>query len=125
MLSQTGDAAAAIRSAERSRALSPFDPMLFGMLGARAMALMRLGRYDEAADTALKAAARPNAHVHILAVALHALMLAGRQEAARALATEIRNRAPGYRSDHFLRAFRFQAGMQAVLREAGARIGLV
>jgi hypothetical protein len=32
------------------------------MLGARAMALVRLGRLDEAADRAVKAAARPNAH---------------------------------------------------------------
>jgi TolB-like protein len=121
---QSGDAAAAIRSADRSRELSPFDPMLFGMLGARAMALMRLGRHDEAADTALKAAARPNAHVHILALALHALILAGRQEPTRALAAEIRGRVPGYRSDDFLRAFRFEAGMEAVLRDAGARVGL-
>jgi DNA-binding SARP family transcriptional activator/TolB-like protein len=122
--SQSGDASAAIRSAERSRELSPFDPMLFGMLGARAMALMRLHRYDEAADTALKAAARPNAHVHILAIALHALVLAGRLEAGGALAAEIRNRVPGYRSDDFLRAFRFEAAMHAVLRDAGARIGM-
>jgi DNA-binding SARP family transcriptional activator/TolB-like protein len=34
--SQSGDPQAAIRSADRSRCLSPFDPLLFGMLGARA-----------------------------------------------------------------------------------------
>jgi DNA-binding SARP family transcriptional activator/TolB-like protein len=121
---QTGDAAAAIRSADRSRSLSPFDPMLFGMLGARAMALLRLGRYDEGADAALQAAARPNAHVHILAIAVHALVLAGRVDDARAAAADIRRRMPDYRSDDFLRAFRFDGGVQALLREAGARVGL-
>jgi DNA-binding SARP family transcriptional activator len=121
---QTGDAAAAIRSADRSRSLSPFDPMLFGMLGARAMALLRLGRYDEGADAALQAAARPNAHVHILAIAVHALGLAGRVDEARAAAADIRRRMPDYRSDDFLRAFRFDGGVQALLREAGARVGL-
>jgi DNA-binding SARP family transcriptional activator/TolB-like protein len=121
---QTGDAAAAIRSADRSRSLSPFDPMLFGMLGARAMALLRLGRYDEGADAALQAAARPNAHVHILAIAVHALVLAGRVDDARAAAADIRRRIPDYRSDDFLRAFRFDGGVQALLREAGARVGL-
>jgi len=35
--SQAGDPVAAISSADHSRHLSPFDPMLFGMLGARAM----------------------------------------------------------------------------------------
>ena len=67
--SQAGDPQAAIASSDHSRQLSPFDPMLFGMLGARAMALVRLGRFEEAADWGVKAAARPNAHAHILAIA--------------------------------------------------------
>jgi DNA-binding SARP family transcriptional activator len=121
---QSGDADAAIRSADRSSALSPFDPMLFGMLGARAMALIRLGHYDEAADAATRAAGRANAHVHILAIALHALVLAGRLEEARTFAAAIRSRVPDYRTDDFLRAFRFEDGVQALLREAGARVGL-
>jgi len=43
-----------------------------------ALALVRLGRFDEAADWAAKAAARPNAHVHVLAIGAHCLALAGR-----------------------------------------------
>ena len=43
--SQAGDPNAAIASSDHSRHLSPFDPLLFGMLGARAMALARLGRF--------------------------------------------------------------------------------
>ena len=50
--SQAGDPRAAIASSDHSRHLSPFDPLLFGMLGARAMALVRLGQFEEAADWA-------------------------------------------------------------------------
>jgi tetratricopeptide (TPR) repeat protein len=41
--SQVGDPDAAIAFSDHSRHLSPFDPLLFGMLGTRAMALVRLG----------------------------------------------------------------------------------
>src|SRR5690606_27647577 len=74
---QAGDAQAAIASSDFSRRLSPFDPLLFGMLGSRAIALVRLGRFDEAAQWAVRAAARPNAHPHIHAIAALSLALAG------------------------------------------------
>jgi hypothetical protein len=67
-------------SSDHSRSLSPFDPLLFGMLGARAMAHVRLAQYEEAAEWAIKASARPNAHSIILAIAAHSLALAGRVE---------------------------------------------
>ena len=41
--SQSGDPHAAIAFSDHSRQLSPFDPLLFAMLGARAMSLARLG----------------------------------------------------------------------------------
>jgi TolB-like protein/Tfp pilus assembly protein PilF len=82
---QTGDPLSAIESADHSRALSPFDPLLFGMLGTRAIAHVRLGQFEEAAAWAIKAAARPNAHAHILSIAAHCLALTGRVEEARDL----------------------------------------
>ncbi|HXW29517.1 MAG TPA: transcriptional regulator, partial [Xanthobacteraceae bacterium] len=81
---QSGDPDVAIRSSDHSRNLSPFDPLLFGMLGVRAMALVRLGQFEEAAEWAVKAAARPNAHQIILAIAAHCLALAGRLDEGRA-----------------------------------------
>ena len=122
--SQSGDARAAIRSADRSRRLSPFDPILFGMLGARAMALFRLGAYEEAADWAVQAAARPNAHLHIQAIAAHCLAVVGRIEEARSFAKAIRVAAPGYRVDDYFAAFRFPPDAQALFRRGAARIGL-
>jgi DNA-binding SARP family transcriptional activator/TolB-like protein len=119
---QNGDPEAALAAADRSRALSPFDPMLFGILGSQAMALMRLGRYHESADAALKAASRPNAHVHIRALALHALCLAGRHEEAQAVAAAIQTEVSHYDVEAFFRAFRLDARTQALVREAAGRM---
>jgi DNA-binding SARP family transcriptional activator len=123
--SQAGDAAAAIASADHSRQLSPFDPMLFGMLGARAMALVRLGRFDEAADWATRAAARPNAHAQILAIAALSLGLAGRFDEAQAHLAAIRSTLPDYRIDDFLTAMHFAPEGAQLFRDGGRKIGLV
>ena len=120
--SQAGDARAAIKSSDYSRQLSPFDPLLFGMLGARAMALVRLGRFDEAADWAIKAAARPNAHAHILAIAA-SLALAGRRDEARGYLAAIHKALPHYRVDDFLTAMHFSPQDGALFRKAAKRIG--
>ena len=122
--SQTGDAKAAISSSDHSRRLSPFDPLLFGMLGARAMALVRLGRFEEAADYAVKAASRPNAHPHILGIAAFSLALAGSLEQARAWAATLRRIHPGYDIGDFLAAFRFDPNGAALFRKGAKRIGM-
>lgn len=122
--SQSGDPMAAIGSSDHSRHLSPFDPLLFGMLGARAMAHVRLGQFDEAAEWALKAAARPNAHAIILAIAAHCLALAGRFDEARGFAAAIRKTLPHYCADDFIGTFRFEPDAAALFRQGARRIGL-
>ncbi len=122
--SQSGDPNAAIGSSDHSRHLSPFDPLLFGMLGARAMAHVRLGQFDEAAEWALKAAARPNAHAIILAIAAHCLALAGRLDEARTFAAAIRQTLPNYCADDFIATFRFEPDAAALFRQGAKRIGL-
>jgi DNA-binding SARP family transcriptional activator len=121
---QAGDAQAAIASSDHSRHLSPFDPLLFGMLGARAMALVRLGRFDEAAEWGIKAAARPNAHAHILAIAACSLSLAGRIDEARAYLASIRKALPGYRVGNLLTAMRFAPEGERLFRQGAQRIGM-
>ena len=98
--------------------------MLFAMLGARAMALARLERFDEAADWAVKAAARPNAHAHIRAIAACCLALAGRCDEAGVLVASIHKTIPHYRVDDFLAAFRFEPQGAALFRKAAKRIGM-
>jgi TolB-like protein/Flp pilus assembly protein TadD len=121
--SQAGDPGAAISSSDHSRHLSPFDPLLFGMLGARAMALVRLGRFEDAADWGVKAAARPNAHAHILAIAAFSLALAGRLDEARTHLASIHKTLPRYRVDDFLTAMQFAPEGERLFREGAKRIG--
>jgi hypothetical protein len=94
------------------------------MLGARAMALVRLKEFDEAADWGVKAAARPNAHAHILAIAAYCLALAGRRDEARTYMAAIHKTLPGYRVDDFLTAMQFAPDGVALFREGSKRLGI-
>jgi thioredoxin-like negative regulator of GroEL len=94
------------------------------MLGSRAMALVRLGCFDEAADWAVKAALRPNAFVHILGIAAHCQALAGRLDEARAMLATIRKTAPDYRVDDLLATFRFAPDAAALFRKGAKRLGI-
>lgn len=122
--SLTGDPAAAVTAAEHSQRLSPFDPLLFGILGSRAMALLRLGQFEEAADAGLKAAARPNAHVHILAIAAVSLALAERLDEARVHVAAIRRMLPSYRVDDLVAAMQPVREGEILFRQGARRIGL-
>jgi hypothetical protein len=91
------------------------------MLGSRAMALVRLGRFEEAAEWGVKAAARPNAH--ILAIAAYSLALAGRLDEASAHLAAIRRTLPRYRIGDFLAAMQLAPEGEKLFREAAGRIG--
>jgi DNA-binding SARP family transcriptional activator len=119
-----GDARAAISSSDFSRELSPFDPMLFGMFGARAMALVRLGEFEEAAAWGVRAATRPNAFPHIRGIAAYSLALAGALDEARVYADQIRRTLPRYGIADFLAAFQFDAEGEALFREGARRVGM-
>jgi DNA-binding SARP family transcriptional activator len=121
---QSGDPNAAISFSDHSRQLSPFDPLLFAMLGTRAMSLARLGKYDEAADWAIKAAARPNAHQHIMAIAAFTLSLADRATEANQYAKKIRERVPNYAMADFLAAFRFSPDAAGLFKRGAKKIGI-
>jgi TolB-like protein/Tfp pilus assembly protein PilF len=123
--SQSGDPRAAISFSDHSRLLSPFDPMLFAMLGCRAMSLARLGQYEEAAEWAMKAAARPNAHQHIMTIAALTLELAGRSAEANTYKARIRERVPNYTLADFLGAFRMSPDAEAVFSAGAKKIGIV
>ncbi|MFO0693838.1 MAG: hypothetical protein U0230_09815 [Polyangiales bacterium] len=120
---QSGDPELAIAASDTSRRLSPFDPLQFGMIGSRALAHLRLGQHDEAAEWAVRAATRPNAHAHILAIAAASLALADRGDRAREFVARIREQRPGYTVDDFLHAFHLaretERGIRGVARSIG------
>jgi hypothetical protein len=91
---------------------------------ARAMGLARLGQYDEAAEWAIKAAARPNAHQHIMAIAAMILGLAGRIEEANTYKAKIRERVPHYSMADFLAAFRYSPEAAAMFSAGARKIGM-
>jgi DNA-binding SARP family transcriptional activator len=121
---QSGDPTAAIRYADRSHDLSPYDPMTFAMLGAKALAHARLGQYEQAADWGIKATLRPNAHTHILAIAAECLALANRGDEARAFSSRILQARPGYSVEDFLSSFHFPAKDAAEFRSAAMDAGI-
>ena len=121
---QSGDPRVAIASADYSRQLSPFDPLMFGMLCSRALGHLRLGQYQDAADWAIRGAARPNAHVHILGIAATCLGAAGRIDEARTVVTSLRKSAPTYGVGDLLAAFRFGPDGTALFRQNAAAVGL-
>ncbi|MBC5781312.1 transcriptional regulator [Ramlibacter sp. USB13] len=119
---QSGDAQTAIEEADHARALSPMDPLLFGMLASRALALLRLGRHEEAADWAVRSAARPNAHVHIRAIAMLCLASAGRTREAKELMAAVRQADPGYGLASFAQAFKLGPDLDTLVRQATRRL---
>jgi len=119
-----GDARAAISASDYARHLSPFDPMMLGMLGSRAVALIRLGQFEEAASWAVKAAARPNAFPHIQAIAACCLALAGSREHAHAHMAAVRHASPRYRLADFFTAFPFDSEGEALFRRGAGLVGL-
>lgn len=119
---QGGDPRSAIEATDYSRQLSPFDPLQFGMLASRALAHARLGEFEEAAAWSVRAAGRPNAHAHILAIAAQCLALAQRREEALAFVAQLRSRVPAYGSHDFLRAFRLSLDTEQLFRRAARQI---
>jgi TolB-like protein len=121
---QTGDPCAAVEAIDVARQLSPFDPMLYAMCAARAWALFRLERREEAADWALKAAHRPNAHAHVHALAALILAAGGRLEESLREAGVARDLQPGYNIEDFLSSFRPLSDEERAYRIAANQIGI-
>lgn len=111
----TGWAEALIGSAEASQgsiaaalALSPLDPLVYGMLGVRALMYLTLNDTQEAAKWAERAARSAGAHplIEMIAVAAHGLN--GDQPTAMAWAASVRARAGHLNTTDFLRAFPYR-----------------
>ncbi|QQS12648.1 MAG: winged helix-turn-helix domain-containing protein [Rhodospirillales bacterium] len=122
MAGTTGTSDEALAKALR---LSPIDPMRFAMLATHAFNCVRSGEPERAADLARLAAAQPNAHYHIFAIAALCGALAGqRQDAGRHL-RRLRGIRTDYTSADFFDAFPFQSEAHiAMFREGFKLIGI-
>lgn len=117
-----GEAEASDQALLRSLRLSPIDPMRFAMLATRAFNAALSGDAVRAADLATLAAAQPNAHFHILAIASICNALAGHAEVAAGFARRLRSNQPTYARVDFFRAFPFQANTSVQLWRKGFRM---
>jgi len=91
--------------ADAAMALSPLDPLAYGMLGVRSMAHMVLDEPKAAAEWGERAARSPGAHALIELLAAVSHQLAGDEARAKAWAASARRRAPGLKPEDFLIAF--------------------
>ena len=82
-----------------------------------------MGRYQEAAEWGVKAAARPNAHAHVRAIGAYALALAGQVDQGRAHLIAVHRTLPSYSVDDFLTAMQFVPADEALFRAAARALG--
>jgi TolB-like protein len=109
----------------KARRLSPIDPMRFAMVATQAFNALRRGDNVRAADLAQLAAAEPNAHYHIVAIAALCNVLAGRREPARKYLQRLHAVHRSYSSADYFRAFPFQRRVDvATWRKGFGLLGL-
>ncbi len=124
-LFQSGNPSDAIDCADAAENLSPFDPFLCAIHGAKAMAFLRQGKIDQAVTFAVKAAQQHNVHKHILAITAVTLVTADRMPEADRCLARIRKVAPDYSLTHFRGAFMaLSEDAQSIVNKAAQRIGL-
>jgi hypothetical protein len=122
--SMLGAAHDAQRHVDDALALSPIDPLAYGMLGARSMAHIGLGEAQLAADWGERAARSPGAHplIEMIAVAAHGLNEDDRKAGDWAASARARN--PGLTRDAFFSAFPFrEASTRRRISEILAKYG--
>jgi DNA-binding SARP family transcriptional activator/TolB-like protein len=115
---QIGDPVRAVDAADTAALLSPLDPMLFAIYGARTFALLRLGEIEEAAEFSVLGAEQPNAHVHARAIAVLTLATAGRMDEAHAEWKRIRALHPDYNFRQFSEAFHLVDDLRRTYQKA-------
>jgi tetratricopeptide (TPR) repeat protein len=85
--------------------LSPLDPLLYGIHGVRAQALIQFGNTRAAARLADRAASTPGAHYLISMVAAAANGLEGRHQQASRSREDVRRRKPDASAAQYFAAF--------------------
>lgn len=123
--SMIGSTASSDECIENAQRLSPLDPMRFAMLATHAFNSATTGQYAKAARLGGLAAAHPNAHLHIVAIASMCSALAGDNTVAAKHARRLRESRPSYRVADFFRAFPFQtAAHVSTFRRGFALVGI-
>ncbi len=102
-----GNADQAKKNVDAAQSLSPFDPLLYGMLGTRALSYIIEGDYQNAALWAEKAARAPGSHFLIALIAVVAHSLDQNRERTLFWIADVRRRRPNVSKTHFFDSFPF------------------
>ncbi|MBI1237751.1 MAG: transcriptional regulator [Alphaproteobacteria bacterium] len=103
-----GQSTESLANLDAALALSPLDPLRYGMIGARVFSLIALDDLGEAARAAERAATSPGAHALIAMIAVAAHGLNGNDARAKIWAHSARIRWPALSTAEFFRAFPFR-----------------
>lgn len=103
----SGRAESARKHVDEAFQLSPFDPLLYGMLGVRALSFISEGDFESASRWAEKAARSPGAHYLISMIAVTAHSLARNDKQAASWAETVRHRKSNACRTQFFESFPF------------------
>ena len=91
-----------------ARRLSPYDPLIYGMLGVSAMSLVLLGRYDEAIERTQLATVHPDMHYQARAMGVVIFEMAGEIVLAKDSLERVWAVKPDYDLKEFFSVYAFQ-----------------
>jgi hypothetical protein len=95
------------------------------MLATQGLNASLLGRLDEGANLADRAARQANAHYHVMAIAAFCNARAGRLEAAQGLIRSIAKQHGSYRISDYPRAFPYRdPAIREMVRKTSRELGL-
>ena len=120
-----GNGPRAIEEVNKAMALSPYDPLMYAYSGNAAMAYLVDGQYERAIECALRSLQENRTYTSAHRQLVIALILAGREEEARASARRLLELEPGLTVVGFRRRYPGSASVHADLFcEALARAGI-
>ncbi len=120
-----GNGSQAVEEINKAMALSPYDPLMYAFSGNAAMAYLADGQYDRAIECALRSLRENRTYTSAYRQLVMALMLAGREDEARASARRLLDLESGLTVAGFRRRYPGSASPQADLFcDALARAGV-
>ena len=105
---QLGERESCLERVDFARRLSPYDPLIYGMLGVSAMNLALMGNSDEARSRAREALLHPDMHYQAYAMTVAIFAVAGDHDTAEKLLERVRGVKPDYSLDDFFSVYAFQ-----------------
>jgi adenylate cyclase len=120
-----GNGSRAIEEINKAMALSPYDPLMYAYSGIAGMAYLVDGQCERAIECALRSLRENRTYTHAYRLLVFALVLAGREDEARASARRLLELEPGLTVAGFRRRYPGSDSPQAeVFCDALARAGI-